>query len=110
MILKKIMDVLASIVDYLKYSDNYYHSNVLLLGSYPKQELEKLLISQICSATILIVCCTGLILITREHNTGWMDLRTGRAMSMEEQILAWIVHLLLSGLLDNYGIYTQEYG
>jgi hypothetical protein len=27
-----------SVSDYLKYSDNYYHSNVLLLGSYPKQD------------------------------------------------------------------------
>ncbi|MGZ8559736.1 MAG: hypothetical protein ACXWWC_15440, partial [Chitinophagaceae bacterium] len=26
------------VTDYLKYSDNYYHSNVLLLGSYPKQD------------------------------------------------------------------------
>jgi len=27
-----------NVSDYLKYSDNYYHSNVLLLGSYPKQD------------------------------------------------------------------------
>ncbi|MBL7743958.1 MAG: hypothetical protein JNN00_10835, partial [Chitinophagaceae bacterium] len=29
---------ITNVVDYLKYSDNYYHSNVLLLGSYPKQD------------------------------------------------------------------------
>lgn len=34
---------ITNVVDYLKYSDNYYHSNVLLLGSYPKQDLNKLL-------------------------------------------------------------------
>ena len=34
---------IGSVADYLKYSDNYYHSNVLLLGSYPKQNLNKLL-------------------------------------------------------------------
>lgn len=34
---------IASVVDYLRYSDNYYHSNLLLLGSYSKQSLGKLL-------------------------------------------------------------------
>jgi hypothetical protein len=34
---------ISNVADYLKYSDNYYHSNVLLLGSYPKQNLDKLL-------------------------------------------------------------------
>ena len=34
---------ISNVVDYLKYSDNYYHSNILLLGSYPKQELASLL-------------------------------------------------------------------
>ena len=33
----------AKVADYLKYSDNYYHSNVLLLGSYSKQNLSALL-------------------------------------------------------------------
>src|SRR4030095_274120 len=34
---------ITNVVDYLKYSDNYYHSNLLLLGSYPKQSLQQLL-------------------------------------------------------------------
>lgn len=34
---------ISTVIDYLKYSDNYYHSNVLLLGSYPKQTPDKLL-------------------------------------------------------------------
>lgn len=34
---------ISRVTDYLRYSDNYYHSNVLLLGSYPKQELKTLL-------------------------------------------------------------------
>ncbi len=36
---------ISSVVDYLRYSDNYYHSNVLLLGSYPKQDVNQLLAS-----------------------------------------------------------------
>ena len=34
---------ISRVSDYLKYSDNYYHSNVLLLGSYPKQDPRNLL-------------------------------------------------------------------
>lgn len=34
---------IASVVDYLRYSDNYYHSNLLLLGSYSRQGLQDLL-------------------------------------------------------------------
>ena len=37
---------IGNVVDYLKYSDNYYHANLLLLGSYPKQNLDQLLQSQ----------------------------------------------------------------
>jgi len=32
-----------TVVDYLRYSDNYYHSNLLLLGSYSRQSLKDLL-------------------------------------------------------------------
>ncbi|MEO6612099.1 MAG: hypothetical protein ABIT05_02750 [Chitinophagaceae bacterium] len=34
---------ISSVADYLKYSDNYYHSNLLLLGSYSRQSLQALL-------------------------------------------------------------------
>jgi hypothetical protein len=34
---------ITSVTDYLRYSDNYYHSNLLLLGSYSKQGLQGLL-------------------------------------------------------------------
>jgi len=40
---EKSNGVIRSVADYLKYSDNYYHSNVLLLGSYPKQDPAKIL-------------------------------------------------------------------
>ncbi|MBL0131585.1 MAG: hypothetical protein IPP43_11050 [Chitinophagaceae bacterium] len=33
-----------SVVDYLRYSDNYYHANLLLLGSYSRQNLQDLLV------------------------------------------------------------------
>lgn len=35
---------ISNVVDYIKYSDNYYHSNLLLLGSYSRQGLEALLL------------------------------------------------------------------
>ncbi|MBK5271831.1 MAG: hypothetical protein JJE22_12540, partial [Bacteroidia bacterium] len=38
------------LTDYLRYSDNYYHSNVLLLGSYPKQPLQNILTSYFSSS------------------------------------------------------------
>ena len=34
---------ISRVTDYLRYSDNYYHANVLLLGSYPKQPLQGML-------------------------------------------------------------------
>jgi len=34
---------IGSVIDYLRYSDNYYHSNILLLGSYAKQDVTSLL-------------------------------------------------------------------
>ena len=34
---------ITKVSDYLRYSDNYYHSNLLLLGSYSKQSLQTLL-------------------------------------------------------------------
>lgn len=34
---------IRSVSDYLKYSDNYYHSNVLLLGSYPTSDINNIL-------------------------------------------------------------------
>lgn len=35
---------IASVADYLKYSDNYYYADLLLLGSYTKQDLQTLLL------------------------------------------------------------------
>ncbi|MBL0269294.1 MAG: hypothetical protein IPP99_11670 [Chitinophagaceae bacterium] len=37
---------ISTVSDYIRYSDNYYHSNLLLLGSYTKQELPSLLLQQ----------------------------------------------------------------
>ncbi len=34
---------ITTVKDYLKYSDNYYHSNLLLLGSYSRQSLQDIL-------------------------------------------------------------------
>ncbi len=35
---------ISSVSDYIRYSDNYYHSNLLLLGSYSRQSLQALLL------------------------------------------------------------------
>lgn len=35
---------IGSVSDYIRYSDNYYHSNLLLLGSYSRQSLQALLV------------------------------------------------------------------
>jgi cell division protein FtsI/penicillin-binding protein 2 len=37
---------ISKVSEYLKVSDNYYHSNVLLMGSYPKQDAQNLLRTQ----------------------------------------------------------------
>jgi hypothetical protein len=34
---------ISTVIDYLRLSDNYYHSNILLLGSYSKRNLQSLL-------------------------------------------------------------------
>ncbi|MBL0334867.1 MAG: hypothetical protein IPP73_05995 [Chitinophagaceae bacterium] len=36
---------ISKVTDYIRYSDNYYHSNLLLLGSYPRQPIQQLLAS-----------------------------------------------------------------
>jgi len=41
---------ITSVADFIKYSDNYYYANLLLLGSYPKQDLNALLESRFQSS------------------------------------------------------------
>ncbi|MBC7948441.1 MAG: hypothetical protein H7Y42_11210 [Chitinophagaceae bacterium] len=43
---------ISDIASYIKFSDNYYYSNVLLLGSYPKQELNNLLSTNFSTARL----------------------------------------------------------
>ena len=98
---------IATVTDYLKYSDNYYHSNVLLLGSYPKQNLENLLSKNF---------------LQNKPDTGvhwpwfsyggkqyWLDgfenwpgYMNGKANFGMDSSFTSI------GLLDNYGIYTHS--
>jgi hypothetical protein len=95
-----------NIADYLKYSDNYYHSNVLLLGSYPKQDVGKLLASSFA---------------TQNPGTGihwpyfsygdkyyWLDgFENWPGYNRGEVNFGTDSSFTSIGLFANYGIYTQ---
>lgn len=101
--------VIRTVSDYLKYSDNYYHSNVLLLGSYPKQDPAKLLTQHF----IKMKPGTGLQwpYFTYTGKQYWMSgfqnwpgFKKGRAdFGMDSSFTS-------IGLLNNFGIATHENG
>ena len=62
---------IGSVVDYLRYSDNYYHSDVLLLGSYPKQGLDQLLSARFIQHNRTMNSIGPLILTKRSQY--WLD-------------------------------------
>ena len=106
MILKKIMAVLLQWFDYLRYSDNYYHSNLLLLGSYPKQSLQNLSGTAFCSHKIPEA---GLHWPYFSYNgkqywlngfENWPGYINGKANFGSDSSFVSI------GLFNNYGIYT----
>ncbi|MEI9809048.1 MAG: hypothetical protein WDO16_14970 [Bacteroidota bacterium] len=97
---------IANVVDYLKYSDNYYHSDLLLLGSYPKQGIDKLL-----SASFARKKPDEGVRWPSFHYNGssyWLDgfenwpgYLDGKANFGSDSSFTSI------GLVSNYGIYTQ---
>lgn len=98
---------ISRVTDYLKYSDNYYHSNVLLLGSYPKQELKTLLAKNF---------------VTQNPETGlhWPYFNYGGTQYWLDGFENWPGYLngkanfgmdnsfTSIGLLNNFGIYTRN--
>jgi hypothetical protein len=98
-----------NITDYLKYSDNYYHSDLLLLGSYPRQDINKLL------AKSFITNNPGNNLHWPYFNyqgkqywldgfENWPGYVNGKAnFSMANSFVS-------IGLFNNYGIYTLAAG
>jgi hypothetical protein len=101
--------IIRTVSDYLRYSDNYYHSNVLLLGSYPKQEPAKLLANHFMK----MKPGTGLqwpyFTYTGKQYwlsgfQNWPGFKKGQAdFGMDSSFTS-------IGLLNNFGIATHETG
>lgn len=100
---------IRNVVDYLKYSDNYYYSNVLLLGSYPKQNLDQLLSTSFVQQNP----AAGLHWPWFTYNNerywlngfkNWPGYENGEVNFGSDSSFTSI------GLSSNYGIYTHEAG
>jgi len=98
---------ISNVIDYLKYSDNYYYSNVLLLGSYPKQDIDQLLIKSFLKENP----GTGLHwpYFSYQGSQYWLDgfenwpgYANGKANFGSDSSFTSI------GLFTNYGIYTKS--
>ncbi len=97
------------VTDYLKYSDNYYHSNVLLLGSYPKQPLQRILKEHFVGSNP--EAALHWPYFSYEGKSYWLDgfenwpgYKNGKADFGPENSFTSI------GLIDNYAIYTGAAG
>jgi hypothetical protein len=100
---------IASVVDYLRYSDNYYHSNLLLLGSYSRQSLQSLLAKYF--ATKNPEATMHWPYFSYNGRQYWLDgfenwpgYINGKANFGSDS------SFLSMGLFNNYGIYTYRNG
>lgn len=100
---------IASVVDYLRYSDNYYHSNLLLLGSYSRQSLQSLLARYF--ATKNPEATMHWPYFSYHGRQYWLDgfenwpgYINGKANFGSDS------SFLSTGLFNNYGIYTYRNG
>ncbi len=100
---------IASVVDYLRYSDNYYHSNLLLLGSYSRQSLQSLLAKYF--ATKNPEADMHWPYFSYHGRQYWLDgfenwpgYINGKANFGSDS------SFLSTGLFNNYGIYTYRNG
>ncbi len=100
---------IASVVDYLRYSDNYYHSNLLLLGSYSRQSLQNLLAQHFATQNPE----TSLHWPYFSYNgkqywlngfENWPGYINGKANFGSDSSFVSV------GLLNNFGIYTYRTG
>ncbi|MEO7982638.1 MAG: hypothetical protein ABI688_01025, partial [Bacteroidota bacterium] len=100
---------IASVVDYLRYSDNYYHSNLLLLGSYSRQSLQDLLVQHFATQNPE----TGLHWPYFSYHgkqywlngfANWPGYLNGKANFGSDSSFVSV------GLLNNFGIYTYRTG
>jgi hypothetical protein len=98
---------ISKVTDYLKWSDNYYHSNLLLLGSYPKQHSKDLLQRSFVTHNpdggfhwpYFQYGGTTYYLDQFEH---WPGYRDGKADFGSDNSFVSI------GLLQNFGFYTRD--
>ena len=96
---------ISKLTDYLKYSDNYYHSNVLLLGSYPKQDLQHILESYFIDSNPEAKLHWPYFSYNGKQYwlnrfKNWPGYANGKADFGSDSSFASI------GLFNNYGIYT----
>jgi hypothetical protein len=98
-----------TVKDYLKYSDNYYHSNVLLLGSYPKQDPINILAAHFMDEKPGAGLHWPYFTYTGKQYwlngfKNWPGYAKGTANFGLDSSFTTV------GLLNNYGIYTHEAG
>ena len=98
---------ISRVIDYLKVSDNYYHSNVLLLGSYPKQPLQEILSSHFAVSNPEAGLHWPYFSYQGKQYwlngfENWPGYLNGKANFGSDSSFTSI------GLLQNYGIYTSE--
>ncbi|WP_276500558.1 hypothetical protein [Terrimonas pollutisoli] len=98
---------ITRIADYLKYSDNYYHSNVLLLGSYPKQDPSKILANYFVESKPGAGLHWPYFTYTGKQYwlngfQNWPGYKNGKADFGLDSSFTTV------GLLNNYGIYTHS--
>ena len=105
---------IASVVDYLRYSDNYYHSNLLLLGSYSRQSLQNLLAQHFATQNPeanLHPIAIGWPYFSYNGKQYWLNgfenwpgYINGKANFGSDSSFVSV------GLLNNFGIYTYRTG
>lgn len=100
---------ITNVADYIRYSDNYYHANLLLLGSYSKQSLQNLLAKHFTRQNP----GTGLHWPYFSYNGGqywlngfenWPGYVAGKANFGSDS------SFVSAGLFSNYGIHTHRNG
>ena len=98
---------ISRVSDYLKYSDNYYHSNVLLLGSYLKQDAATILADHFIERKPGAGLHWPYFTYTGKQYwlngfQNWPGYAKGKANFGLDSSFTSV------GLLNNYGIYTHE--
>ena len=100
---------IASVVDYLRYSDNYYHANLLLLGSYSKQSLQQLLLKHFATQNPAASYSWPYFSYNGKQYwlngfANWPGYINGKANFGSDS------SFVSAGLFNNYGIYTYRNG